>query len=129
MYSQNPQGQKDVNFQEFSYATNPSYNQPYQYSQQGYQGGNTQQMVDSAVTFQSIRAAFTTGDIEGELPLLEELGINYSHIFTKGMIALNPFANVQGNVLEDSDLAGPIFFCFLFGIFLFLVHITVTLGW
>ncbi|KDR75836.1 hypothetical protein GALMADRAFT_248565 [Galerina marginata CBS 339.88] len=60
--------------------------------------------------------AFGTGGIEGEPPLLEELGINFQHILDKSLTVLNPLRRVDANIMDDADLAGPIFFCFCFGI-------------
>ncbi|KAH7874741.1 Yip1-domain-containing protein [Lentinula edodes] len=62
--------------------------------------------------------AFGTGGFEGEPPLLEELGINFSHIRAKTLTVLNPFSQVDERIMDDADLAGPIIFVFCFGIFL-----------
>ncbi|KAH8988034.1 Yip1-domain-containing protein [Lactarius akahatsu] len=58
--------------------------------------------------------AFGTGGFEGEPPLLEELGINFSHIRAKSMTVLNPFRRVDERIMDDADLAGPLIFCFCF---------------
>ncbi|KAI8851588.1 hypothetical protein BC829DRAFT_386409 [Chytridium lagenaria] len=63
-------------------------------------------------------AAFSTGGYADEPPLLEELGINFSHIISKAMVVLNPFKPLDKNLMDDTDLAGPLIFCFLFGGFL-----------
>ncbi|KAI5801487.1 hypothetical protein DFH27DRAFT_482123 [Peziza echinospora] len=60
-------------------------------------------------------SAFGTGGYEDEPPLLEELGINFGHIKMKTLTVLNPLTTVDQNIMEDSDLAGPILFCLLFG--------------
>jgi len=62
--------------------------------------------------------AFASAPLDDEPPLLEELGINFEHILKKTLSVLNPFSNVSKEVLEDDDLAGPLIFCVLFGIFL-----------
>ncbi|KAF8271517.1 hypothetical protein EI94DRAFT_1720299 [Lactarius quietus] len=62
--------------------------------------------------------AFGTGGFEGEPPLLEELGINFSHIRAKSMTVLNPFRRVDERIMDDADLAGPLIFCFCFATFL-----------
>ncbi|KAI0035557.1 Yip1-domain-containing protein [Vararia minispora EC-137] len=59
-------------------------------------------------------AAFGTGGFEGEPPLLEELGINFSHIHAKSLAVLNPLGRVDANIMDDADLAGPVLFCFCF---------------
>jgi hypothetical protein len=96
-------------------------------------------------------AAFGTGGYDDELPLLEELGVNFAHIkgkvlstylfvtalrknitspFTDArheenlgkqtLTVLNPFQTVDQHMMDDSDVAGPIMFCMLFGTFLLL---------
>ncbi|KAF3929605.1 hypothetical protein ABW19_dt0209384 [Dactylella cylindrospora] len=65
-------------------------------------------------------AAFGTGGYDDEPPLLEELGINFGHIKMKTLAVLNPMAPIDQHIMDDSDLAGPILFCFLFGTFLLL---------
>lgn len=67
--------------------------------------------------------AFSTAGYPHEPPLLEEIGINFDHIFTKTKIVLMPLISAQSvsqEVLTDSDLAGPLIFFLLFGLFLLL---------
>ncbi|OAX43322.1 Yip1-domain-containing protein [Rhizopogon vinicolor AM-OR11-026] len=64
--------------------------------------------------------AFGTGGFEGEPPLLEELGINFSHIRAKSMTVLNPLRRVDERIMDDADLAGPLLFFFCFGVLLLL---------
>ncbi|KAJ3165493.1 hypothetical protein HK101_000204 [Irineochytrium annulatum] len=47
-----------------------------------------------------------------------ELEINFEHIVRKALVVLNPLRPVERNIMEDTDLAGPLIFCFLFGSFL-----------
>ncbi|BGP15334.1 hypothetical protein JCM10213_005264 [Rhodosporidiobolus nylandii] len=65
--------------------------------------------------------AFTpwTG-MEGEPPLLEELGINFDHILQKSLTVMNPLRSVDPHIMDDADLAGPLVFCFVFASFLLL---------
>ncbi|KAK5169869.1 uncharacterized protein LTR77_005847 [Saxophila tyrrhenica] len=65
-------------------------------------------------------AAFGTEGYEGEPPLLEELGVNFEHIWTKTLTVLNPMARIDNHIMDDADLAGPFLFCALFGTFLLL---------
>ncbi|KAH8118923.1 Yip1-domain-containing protein [Phellopilus nigrolimitatus] len=58
--------------------------------------------------------AFGTGGLEGEPPLLEELGINFSHIWAKSLTVLSPFGRVDDHIMDDADLYGPLIFCFCF---------------
>ncbi|ORX48589.1 Yip1-domain-containing protein [Hesseltinella vesiculosa] len=68
----------------------------------------------------SFWSAFGTGGYPDEPPLLEELGINFQHIQAKSLTVLNPFKKVSDTIMDDADLAGPLLFIFLFGIFLML---------
>lgn len=52
---------------------------------------------------------------EGEPPLLEELGVNFGHIKMKTLAVLNPFGRIDQHIMDDSDVAGPIIFFFIFG--------------
>ncbi|EFX00681.1 golgi membrane protein [Grosmannia clavigera kw1407] len=63
-------------------------------------------------------AAFSTEGYDGEPPLLEELGVNFSHIRAKTLAVLNPFQRIDQHLMDDSDLAGPIISFLLFGTFL-----------
>ncbi|CAF3675726.1 unnamed protein product [Rotaria socialis] len=71
-----------------------------------------------------------------EPPLLEELGINFDHIFKKTKSVLNPFTTPDLSILDDVDLAGPLVFCLAFACSLLLlgkinfgyVYGIVTLG-
>jgi hypothetical protein len=73
---------------------------------------------------------------DNEPPLLEELGINFNHIFTKTKSVLNPFTTPDPSILDDVDLSGPLVFCLAFACSLLLlgkihfgyVYGIVTLG-
>lgn len=68
-----------------------------------------------------ILAAFSTSGYPGEQPLLEELGVNFSHIKAKTLAVLGfKSRNLSEEIIQDSDMAGPIIFCLLFGTFLLL---------
>jgi hypothetical protein len=75
-------------------------------------------------------------DEDDEPPLLEELGINFDHIFKKTKLVLNPFTTPDLSILDDVDLAGPLVFCLAFACSLLLlgkihfgyVYGIVTLG-
>jgi len=60
------------------------------------------------------------GNFEDEPPLLEELGINPYHIMEKTRSVLNPMRNTDASILQDTDLAGPVVFCVMFGFILLL---------
>ncbi|CCH41649.1 putative membrane protein [Wickerhamomyces ciferrii] len=67
-----------------------------------------------------ILAAFSTSGYSNEPPLLEELGINFNHIKLKTQAVLNPRGKITPDIMIDSDLAGPLLFCLIFGTFLLL---------
>ena len=60
-------------------------------------------------------------DYDNEPPLLEELGINFEHIFRKTKCVLNPFAKPHESIIHDEDLAGPLVFCVAYGFSLLLL--------
>uniref|UniRef100_H2ZE57 Protein YIPF n=1 Tax=Ciona savignyi TaxID=51511 RepID=H2ZE57_CIOSA len=56
-----------------------------------------------------------SGGFEDEPPLLEELGINFDHIFRKTKAVLNPFTITDAGIIQETDLAGPLCFCLALG--------------
>ncbi|XP_048853191.1 protein YIPF7-like [Brienomyrus brachyistius] len=46
-----------------------------------------------------------------EPPLLEELGINFDHIWQKTLTVLNPVKPADGSIMRETDLTGPVLFC------------------
>ncbi|KAM6221962.1 protein YIPF7 [Rhynchocyon petersi] len=50
-----------------------------------------------------------------EPPLLEELGINFDHIWQKTLTVLNPLKPADGSIMNETDLTGPILFCLALG--------------
>ncbi|VEU20138.1 DEKNAAC100945 [Brettanomyces naardenensis] len=66
-------------------------------------------------------AAFSTTGYPGEPPLLEELGVNFQHIKIKTIGVLGfKSTSLSDDVVKDSDMAGPLIFCLLFGTLLLL---------
>ena len=59
-------------------------------------------------------------DYSNEPPLLEELGIDFSHIFKKILVVINPWKVIDEPLINDADLVGPIIFCFILSLFLLL---------
>lgn len=61
-----------------------------------------------------------------------ELGINLQHIRDKSLTVLNPFHSYSAthardaHMMDDADLAGPLMFCFAFGMMLLLVSQLLT---
>ena len=74
-------------------------------------------------------------DYQNEPPLLEgiiqvyiiELGIDFSHIFKKILVVVNPRKNIGQELVNDADLTGPIIFCFTIALLLLLVDLFVFL--
>ncbi|KAJ2808726.1 hypothetical protein H4R20_000702 [Coemansia guatemalensis] len=65
-------------------------------------------------------AAFGTGGLPNEAPLMEELGINFQHIKSKTLAVLNPFKPLDTSIYDDTDMAGPLLFILVLGTFLLL---------
>lgn len=136
-----PQQQEPLQF----YAQPQDYYSAARSSLDGHvQGSISQQPAGFGGNIQSQGGwwtAFGTGGTEGEPPLLEgefntitilpirsikikfhqELGINFHHIRAKTLTVLNPLRRVDEHIMDDADLAGPIFFIFCFGISLLFV--------
>ncbi|XP_043547865.1 protein YIPF5-like [Chiloscyllium plagiosum] len=55
------------------------------------------------------------GDTDDEPSLLEEIGINFDHIWQKTLTVLNPMKPADGSIMNETDLTGPIIFCLAFG--------------
>ncbi|XP_069487834.1 protein YIPF7 isoform X1 [Ambystoma mexicanum] len=69
--------------------------------------------------------------LEDEPPLLEELGINFDHIWQKTLTVLNPLRPADGSIMNETDLTGPMFFCLALGATLLLagkVHFGYVYG-
>mmetsp|Transcript_16761 Transcript_16761/g.48581 ORF Transcript_16761/g.48581 Transcript_16761/m.48581 type:complete len:310 (-) Transcript_16761:636-1565(-) len=67
-------------------------------------------------TFSSAGGAFLGEGVEDEPPILEELGINLSHIAAKTKSVLRPtLKTVSPEFSQDTDLAGPLVFCLVLG--------------
>ncbi len=93
-------------------------------SSAGYAPGSAAHaMMSSQMGFWS---AFGTGGFPDEPPLMEELGINIGHIVDKTLTVLNPLHSYSAahakdaHMMDDADLAGPLLFCFIFGMTLLL---------
>ncbi|KAM6440738.1 protein YIPF7 [Liasis olivaceus] len=50
-----------------------------------------------------------------EPPLLEELGINFNHIWQKTLTVLNPVKPAEASIMNETDLTGPLVFCLALG--------------
>merc|ERR1712002_964164 len=56
-----------------------------------------------------------SGGFEDEPPLLEELGINFDHIYQKTVAVMNPWKHTSSEVINEVDLTGPFVFCMALG--------------
>ncbi|XP_048459533.1 protein YIPF5-like [Rhincodon typus] len=87
-------------------------------SQQPYTG----QIYQPTPTFTPSSPQSVYGNsFEDEAPLLEELGINFDHIWQKTLTVLHPLKAADGTIMNETDLAGPMVFCLAFGATLLLV--------
>ncbi|QPG74537.1 hypothetical protein FOA43_001867 [Brettanomyces nanus] len=101
---------------QFGSANLPSGSMQTSYS---YNGNSTDH--DPSQLSKGLLAAFSTSGYPGEPPLLQELGVNFQHIKSKTMGVLSlKSKGLSGDVIQDSDMAGPIIFCLLFGTLLLL---------
>ncbi|KAL6085978.1 hypothetical protein STEG23_026073 [Scotinomys teguina] len=97
----------------------------YDYSQQGRfvpadmmqaQQTYTGQIYQPTQAYPSTTPQQYYGDsFEEEPPLLEELGINFDHIWQKTLTVLHPLRVADGSIMNETDLAGPVVFCLAFG--------------
>ncbi|TID14944.1 hypothetical protein CANINC_004615 [Pichia inconspicua] len=88
----------------------------------GSMAGSTERGIDyEAPLPQGIIAAFSASGYPGEPPLFQELGVNFSHIKSKTLAVLSMRStSLNQEIIQDSDMAGPILFCLLFGTLLLL---------
>jgi len=132
-YGYQPNAAQNLQFYPSSYSQQPvsGHSTPFQanyantsanaYPQAGFGGGFPGQpgvsgrMGEQGGLRTGWLAAFGTEGYDGEPPLLEELGVNFSHIKMKTFAVLNPLARIDQHIMDDSDLAGPILFFLLFG--------------
>ncbi|KAM9708843.1 protein YIPF7-like isoform 3-T4 [Menidia menidia] len=48
---------------------------------------------------------------EEEPPLLEELGVDFDHVWQKTLTVLNPLRPADAAIMNEADMAGPLLFC------------------
>lgn len=98
----------------------------YPYYQPAPAAPSTNSIFNSQTTSNDLSAdpfysSTTSGDpYADEPPLLEELGINFDQIMQKTLAVIIPFKKTEQSILHESDLTGPLVFCFAFGMFLLL---------
>ena len=99
----------------------PSDQQQNYYAEWSQQTNFFNPQIDNSTPFMQPQENFNSGDIDNEPPLLEELGINFEHIFMKTKCVLNPLAKPDASIMHDEDLAGPLVFCIAYGFTLLLM--------
>lgn len=119
-YSIDDQSQQPYDYGEAYNKQYASYNYPQQgpfvppdmmHSQQPYQG----QIFQPSQYTPSTSQPYYGNNFEDEPPLLEELGINFDHIWQKTLTVLHPLKVANGSIMNETDLAGPMVFCLAFG--------------
>ncbi len=105
-------------------SSSPSTGGTLNYENQFYSGSQAEYGTPSSYTGQSGVGMIIGGDEEedysNEPPLLEELGINFEHIWAKTRAVLVLTKRIDSLHLEDTDLAGPLVFALGFGFLLLL---------
>ncbi|XP_033499516.1 protein YIPF7-like isoform X1 [Epinephelus lanceolatus] len=96
-------------------SSNPAY---YDTGTQGFVPGALDPSMEQQYTEQFYQPVGSTGtdSLEEEPSLLEELGINFDHIWQKTLTVLNPLKPADGSIMNETDLTGPILFCIALGI-------------
>ncbi|XP_071599738.1 protein YIPF7 isoform X2 [Heliangelus exortis] len=96
-------------------------------SSQGYTG----QILQPTQSPDTLSHLSYTDGFDEEPPLLEELGINFEHIWQKTLTVLNPMKPADGSIMNETDLTGPVVFCLALGATLLLagkVHFSYVYG-
>ncbi|TDG44248.1 hypothetical protein AWZ03_009333 [Drosophila navojoa] len=122
-----PEFGQELNFQTFDNTqptVPPNYDATYNNSPTQGLGGfydptaytDTSFAQDKSFKQTSATSGAASGNaFEDEPPLLEELGINPNHIFQKTLAVLNPLRGTDQQILQDTDMAGPLVFCLTLG--------------
>eukprot|EP00164_Ancoracysta_twista_P000528 GFYU01000706.1.p1 GENE.GFYU01000706.1~~GFYU01000706.1.p1 ORF type:complete len:252 (-),score=57.71 GFYU01000706.1:161-916(-) len=116
------QPQNDLNFFQSSYDGQNNMGSMQQSRPVGGGGGGAGGGAFGGFTGGSFSGAGGAAPVnyDDEPPLLEELGINFDHIYTKTYAVLHPRKGVDAHLMDDTDLAGPLVFCLLLGVVLLL---------
>jgi len=89
--------------------------------QMGRPKGGPMDLSTSDGLRRSISHAMLGQGEEGEPLILEELGINFEHIYAKTKAVLMPQrSKLDATVVADDDFAGPLMFCMTLGLLLIL---------
>ncbi|AWP16882.1 Hypothetical protein SMAX5B_016928 [Scophthalmus maximus] len=119
-YYTDDQGQA-VAYYDIYDSTSPDYNDD---GEQAFMPEALDPSTEPQYTGQFYQPAMSPGAVgstgtdspEEEPPLLEELGISFDHIWQKTLTVLNPFKPADGSIMNETDVTGPIVFCFTLGV-------------
>ncbi|XP_014642547.1 PREDICTED: protein YIPF7 [Ceratotherium simum simum] len=89
----------------------PAFVPPEMLLSSGYEG----QFFQPAFNVDSYSQSPYIDSFDEEPPLLEELGINFDHIWQKTLTVLNPLKPADGSIMNETDLTGPVLFCVALG--------------
>lgn len=117
-------------------SSSPAY---YDIGAQAFMSGALDPSMEQQYTGQVYQPEMPSGTVEHtgtdyaeeEPSLLEELGINFDHIWQKTLTVLNPFKAADGSIMNETDLTGPILFCVALGLTLMMagkVHFGYVYG-
>ncbi|XP_062513795.1 protein YIPF5-like isoform X2 [Corticium candelabrum] len=109
-------------------ASQPFHGYPHSQTYEGTLYTPQNDMHGSMGTIDTAKTHNASNTFGEEPPLLEELGINFDHIKDKTLQVLNPLKRADSHIMDDTDMAGPLIFCLLFG-FLLLLHGKVHFGY
>ncbi|XP_056281838.1 protein YIPF7-like [Pseudoliparis swirei] len=102
-------------------SSNPAF---YDYGAQAFVLEALEPVMEQQSTGQFFQPATPSGPAvspgadypEEEPTLLEELGINFDHIWQKTLTVLNPLKPADGSIMNETDLIGPVLFCVGLGV-------------
>uniref|UniRef100_A0AAQ4Q8P6 Yip1 domain family, member 5 n=2 Tax=Gasterosteus aculeatus aculeatus TaxID=481459 RepID=A0AAQ4Q8P6_GASAC len=86
---------------------NPEY---YNTGAQAFVSGALDPHMEQQYTGQFFQPVMLSGTVGSR-----ELGINFDHIWQKTLTVLNPFKPADGNIMNETDLTGPVLFCVALG--------------
>nr|XP_056711722.1 protein YIPF7 isoform X2 [Euleptes europaea] len=95
----------------FEYSQQDAFTRPEMLSSQPYTGQIFQPAHPSEFPYDNTYP----DSFDEEPPLLEELGINFDHIWQKTLTVLNPMKPADGSIMNETDLTGPMVFCLALG--------------
>lgn len=113
-YEEPPQNQAHFqpNFTPNQGASNDFYSPQGNNNNMGQNQNNFMGMNNNSNDMNKNQPDLYGGGFEDEPPLLEELGIDFHHIIEKTKVVMNPMRNINQDIVNETDLAGPLVFAF-----------------